>query len=241
MLAFRGLRPQGLQPLLPSVAANISSLRLFSSSRIRSSVVDPSNPEEAHLYKIKPVGRLFKQPFDSTHYVLSQQPLYEGPNASQISFAKRWACGFTLLGSYIGYLATGVTGISATMASCGLIAIMLPLPIIQYFAGSYVSRIFRVYPAGQKRQTLESMTTDETLLVEKISLFGRSTYGVPIKIAATHATNQRLGWIDWVYVDEMGRREKMFVEDNLGGMKMDRLWGIAEANSGIHNTGRFPF
>lgn len=237
MLVFSGIRPR----VLAHLPRTQRLVRPFSSTGMRRSIVDPSNPEEAHLYKIKPVGRLFKQPFDSNHYVLSQQPIYEGPNASQISFMKRWACGFSLLGSYVGYLATGVTGISGAMAACGLIAVMLPLPIIQYFAGSYVSRIFRVYPAGLKRQTLESMTTDETLLVEKISLFGRSTYGVPIKIAKTFATNQKLGWVDWVYVDEMNRKEKMFIEDNLGGMKMDRLWGIVEKNSGIKNTGRFPF
>lgn len=215
--------------------------RLFSTSTVRKSSVDPSNPDEAHLYKIKPVGRMFKEPFDSKHFVLSQQPLYEGPNSSQISFAKRWACGFTGLGSYIGYLASGVPGIEPAMVACGLVAIMLPLPLIQYFTKSYVSRIFRVYPAGLKRQTLESMTTDETVLVEKINMFGRSTYGVPVRIANTKSTNMRNGWINWIYVDEMGRSEAMYVEDNLGGMRMDRLWGIVEANSGVTNTGRFPY
>lgn len=215
--------------------------RHFSTANPAYSAVDPSNPDEAHLYKIKPVGRLFKEPFDSKSYVLSREPLYEGPNTSQISFAKRWACGFSILGSYVGYLATGVIGITDMMASAGLISILLPLPLIHYFSSSYVSRVFRVYRAGLRKQTLDSMTSDETILVEKVGFFGRSTYGVPVKVAQTRLSNKRLGWVNWVYIDEMGRSENMYIEDNLGGMKMDRIWGIVEKNSGIHNTGRFPY
>lgn len=231
---------QYLSRLSRSLAISIRT-RHFSCSRVALSSVDPSNPEEAHLYKIKPVGRLFKEPFDSKCYTLSREPLYEGPNTSQISFAKRWACGFSLVGSYVGYLATDVIGVTDMMASAGLITILLPLPLIQYFTSSYVSRVFRVYRAGLRKQTLDTMTTDETILIEKIGLFGRSTYGVPIKVAQTRLTKQRLGWVNWIYIDEKGRSENMYIEDNLGGMKMDRIWGIVEKNSDIHNTGRFPY
>lgn len=213
---------------LPS--RHLGSFR-FSTARILRSQVDPSNPDEAYLYKVKRPGMLFKEPMDP-NWVLSQQPLYEGPMASQVAFTKRWSMGILAVGGYIGYLALGVVDFSPWLLA---VPLSVPLPLIQWYAGGYVSRIFRVYRRDEP-QTLENLERDETLMLEKLSLFGRSTYGVPIKISTTFLANQRNGWVNWAYIDpERKSVTRFYVADNLGGLRMDRLWGIVERNSGVDN------
>lgn len=214
------------------------NFRLFSQCRILRSQVDPADPDDPAPYKVKRAGTFFKEPMDPNTY-LGQHPLYEGPFTSQIAFSKRWSMGFLFVGSYVGYLSMGVVGISDSMAMLGLLPLVLPLPLLQYFAGNYVTRVFRVYRKNEV-QTYENLTNDETLMVEKLSLFGRSTYGVPIKVKDTYIVNKRLGWINWAYVDPNNNAMvKMYVQDNIGGMRMDRIWGILEKNSGIDNGRTF--
>lgn len=203
----------------------------FSTARILRSQIDPSNPEESALYKIKRPGMVFKEPMDP-NWVLSRQPLYEGPIASQIAFTKRWSMGILAVGGYVGYLALGVVDFSPWLLA---VPLSLPLPLIQWYAGSYVSRIFRVYRRDEP-QTLENLERDETLMVEKLSLFGRSTYGVPIKVSTTFLANERHGWVNWAYIDPQRKSvTRLYVADNLGGLRMDRIWGIIERNSGTDN------
>lgn len=208
-------------------------VRPFSTSLQRLSQVDPSDPDQALLYKVKRPGTFFKEPMDP-NIQLGYEPLYTAPMASQVSFTKRWSLGFFGVGAYIGYLTMGVGATSAVVLA-GLLPLLLPLPMIQYFAGGYVTRIFRVYRKDEP-QTYENLTKDETLMVEKLSLFGRSTYGVPIRVQNTFIANRRLGWVNWVHLDERtGALTKLYVEDNIGGIKMDRIWGILEKNSNIDN------
>lgn len=216
---------------------NRAPVRSFSTTLRRLSQVDPSDPDQALLYKIKRPGTFFKEPLDP-QIQLSHEPLYTAPMASQVSFTKRWSLGFFGVGAYIGYLTMGV-GASSTLVAAGLVPLLLPLPLIQYFAGGYVTRIFRVYRRNEP-QTYEALTENETLMVEKLSLFGRSTYGVPIQVQNTFIANRRLGWINWVHLDERtGALTKLYVEDNIGGIQMDRIWGILEKNSNIDNGRSF--
>jgi hypothetical protein len=100
-----------------------------------------------------------------------------------------------------------------------------------------VTRIFRVYKKGET-QTLENMTEDETLAVERVSLFGRKAYTTLVKLQDIRRTSKRRGWVNWEARDSAGISTGMYVADNIGGLRMDRIWGIIEHNSGIDN-GRF--
>lgn len=89
-------------------------------------------------------------------------------------------------------------------------------------------------------QTYENLTKDETLVVEQVGNFGRSVYATQIKLQDIKLTKERLGWVNWVYEDpETKDVVKMYVADNVGGIKMDRIWGIIEKNSGIDNGRAF--
>lgn len=85
-------------------------------------------------------------------------------------------------------------------------------------------------------QTLEDLVNDETLVIEQIGNFGRSVHATEVKLKDIRIANERMGWVNWVYKDPETKEElKMYVADNVGGIKMDRIWGVIESNSGIDN------
>lgn len=91
--------------------------------------------------------------------------------------------------------------------------------------------------------TFESIMEDETLVVEQIGAFGRSVRATQIKLSGLRIAPKnetRFGWVNWIYTDpETKEVIKLYVADNVGGIKMDRIWGIIEKNSGIDNGRSF--
>lgn len=84
--------------------------------------------------------------------------------------------------------------------------------------------------------TLEDLVDSETLVIEQIGNFGRSVHATEVKLKDIRIVKERMGWVNWVYKDPETKDElKMYVADNVGGIKMDRIWGIIESNSGIDN------
>lgn len=116
---------------------------------------------------------------------------------------------------------------------------LIPIPVFQYLSKPYVTRIFRLYRTDEP-QTYENLVKDETLVVEQVGAFGRSVYATQIKLQDIRIAKERYGWVNWEYRDpETKEVLKMYVADNVGGIKMDRIWGIIEKNSGIDNGRSF--
>jgi hypothetical protein len=117
--------------------------------------------------------------------------------------------------------------------------LLIPIPVFQYLSNPYVTRIFRLYRTDEP-QTLENLTKDETIVVEQVGAFGRSVHATQIKVQDIKLVNERFGWVNWEYRDPNSKEVlKMYVADNVGGIKMDRLWGIVEKNSGVDNGRSF--
>lgn len=166
---------------------------------------------------------------------LGMAPIYTSLMGSQVAYTKKFTVGFLGIGSYVVYLLNGAGGIDNLGALASLIPILLPIPIVNYFTKPYVTRIFRLYDKDVV-QTYESITKDETLVVEQIGLFGNRHYATAIKVQDIRLANERLGWVNWVVKDSnSGEVIKLYVGDNIGGLKMDRIWGIIEKNSGVDN------
>ncbi|ANB10976.1 D-tyrosyl-tRNA(Tyr) deacylase [Sugiyamaella lignohabitans] len=212
--------------------------KLFHTSRTLLSEVNPVYPDDSHLTKIKKPGMLFSEPIDP-NLRMGYNPLYSSPVGGQIAFTKRWSIGLSLIGSYVGYLVHDVTGASDLAGIIGAAVLIAPLPLVQFFAGNYVTNIYRLYRKDEP-QTYENLTKDETIVLERIGLFGRKTYATAVKVQDLRLVNKRFGWVNWEYKDpKTNFSTKFYVADNIGGMKMDRIWGIIEKNSGVDNGRSF--
>lgn len=218
--------------------------------------INPNFPDEPiKVPRIRRPGRYFAEPLDTYKYRLGNWPIYVAPAGPQVAFTKRASLGLAALGGYIGYLATTMSSVSTLAAVLGVIPLLMPIPLFQYFSKPYVTRIFRLYdriePVQHKRQgedgleyieeepqpdTYETITGDETLVVEQIGTFGRSVHATRIKLNDVRLVKERMGWANWVYKDEKtGEELPLYVADNVGGIKMDRIWGVVEKNSGVDN------
>lgn len=177
---------------------------------------------------------------------LSYQALYEAPGAKYVAMLKRISLSFAVLGLYgakLFYESPQFEDIYAiaTAASCAA-----PAVFVQYKTRDYVTRIFRLYNK-EEVQTLENLTADEKLIMEKLNPTGGKTYNTLLHIS----DNSSLKLLDpkkqgilapysaWEETDaESNTKRHFYVADNIGGLKMDRLWGIVEHNSGVNN-GRY--
>jgi hypothetical protein len=170
--------------------------------------------------------------FLPSRFRVGDSPLYESALARPISVMKRVSVGFGILGLYLSELVYSSPVLSSDLSYIIAACSTLPLPIIHYFTQDYVSRIFRLYDS-EKPQNLENLTTDETLIAEKISLTGRSYYNTILKVSELKLEKSRFGWVNW-----KTKKSFFYVNDSIGGFNMDRIWGIAEHNSGVDN-GRY--
>lgn len=207
---------------------------LFHTTSLRQSLVNPVAPDESYKVRIRKPGKAFGEPMDPKKQ-LGMRPIYTALAGHHVAFTRRASFGFLLASIYAGYVVYASASLPNFLGLIGLLPIALPLPIMQYLTGPYVTRIFRLYDRGVP-QTYENITKDETLVIEQVSMFGRSLKATEIKLADIKLTKERMGWVNWVYTDkESGEVIKMYVADNIGGIKMDRIWGIVEKNSGVDN------
>lgn len=171
-------------------------------------------------------------------YRLSYSPLYEAPGAKYISLLKRLSLSFAILGAYGGKLFYESVQFDDVYALYTVLATSVPAIFIQYKTKDYITRIWRLYDKT-KPQTLANLISDEQLIMEKLNGLGSKTYNELLTVSNNNNlklnSHQRLfnSYGNW-----QDGNKKYYIVDNIGGIKMDRLWGIVENNSNVNN-GRY--
>lgn len=228
---FRLIRIPQIQP---TVTTKILTNRLFHTSTCLRSITNPVSTDESFKIKLRKPGKMWSEPLDPKKQ-LSMRPIYEAPAGHHIAFTKRATFGFLFIGLYAGYVTLTAATLPNILGLVGILPIAVPIPLLHYLTKHYVTRVFRLYDKDVV-QTYDNITKDETLVIEKISTFGRSLHATEIKLKDIKLANGRYGWVNWVAKDEAsGEVIPMYIADNVGGIKMDRLWGIVEKNSGVDN------
>lgn len=208
-------------------------------------IISPNDPWLPSLYT-DPV-RVYSRsrwPFSRTlpeHMRLSYSPLYESPGGKYASVLRRITLGFAVVGVYAAKLLAELAQFDDTYAAVALTTCSIPWVVVQVKTRNYVLRMWRLYDTRKEPQTIELLTTNECLVAEKLSVGGGRTYNELIKVddllkVAPQTNKVRLFLGPYATWTQNGT--DFYITDNVGGLKMDRLWGIAEKNSGIDN-GRF--
>ncbi|RLV90807.1 hypothetical protein JA1_004289 [Spathaspora sp. JA1] len=192
------------------------------------------------IYILKPNKiRKTKLPW---YYRLSYVSLYEAPSAKYVSLLKKMTLSFTMLGLY-GSKILFDSSVDDMYAYATIFTTMIPAAVVQYKTRDYVTRIFRLYDKN-KPQTLENLVNDEKLIVEKLSFTGNTTYNElldisssdSLKLTPKNKQNWMMPYSTWEEIErESKTKRQYYIEDNVGGLKMDRLWGIVEKRSGVDN------
>lgn len=237
-LLLRSLRLAPAAPFTRQACIGLSNRSFHSFTFLRSDINPDFPVDPRQVPRVRRPGRYFSEPLPP-YLRIGNAPIYTAPAGSQIAFTKRSTLGFAALGAYVGYLCSVTTAIPAYVMWAGLVPLLLPIPVFAYLSKPYVTRIFRLYRVDEP-QTYENLTNDETLVVEQVGTFGRSVFASQIRLQDIRISNERYGWVNWEYKDpETNDVVKMYVADNVGGIKMDRIWGIIEKNSGINNGRAF--
>ncbi|KAK6458717.1 uncharacterized protein RJT20DRAFT_8342 [Scheffersomyces xylosifermentans] len=180
------------------------------------------------------------------NFRLSYSTLYEAPGSKHVAMLKRLTLSFAVLGVYGAKLFYESAQFEDIYAIGTLIATSAPALVVQYKTRDYVTRIFRLYDKD-KPQTLENLVNDEKLICEKLNLTGGKTYNELLHISGNKSlvVSKRpkfpilAPYSTWEEIDPESKKKRHFyIVDNMGGMKMDRIWGIVEHNSGVNN-GRY--
>ena len=98
----------------------------------------------------------------------------------------------------------------------------------------------------EKPQTLENLVSDEKLIMEKLNFSGGKTYNELLTVSKNEILHLApptkfpliMPYRTWEETLETGKKRYFYVADDIGGIKMDRLWGIVEHNSNVDN-GRY--
>ena len=150
---------------------------------------------------------------------------------------------FAFSAAYVSKLLFDLTQFEDVYTIGLLVGTMAPAVAVNYKLKDYVTRVFRLYDK-EKPQDLETLTSDEKLIFEKLNATGNKTYNTLLtvldnKTLQLSSEKQSLfkPYSSWVELAE-GVKNHYYITDNVGGMKMDRLWGIVEHNSGVDN-GRY--
>lgn len=181
-----------------------------------------------------------------SNYRLSYLALYEAPGAKYVAMLKRLSLSFAVLGCYGAKLFYESVQFDDIYAIATLISCTAPAYFVQIKTRDYVTRIFRLYDK-EKPQTLENLLADEKLVMEKLNMTGGKTFNELLTITdnkslkLVHPPRFPLlsPYASWEEVEkESDVKRKYYVVDDIGGLKMDRLWGIVENNSKVDN-GRY--
>ncbi|KAI5956392.1 hypothetical protein KGF54_000867 [Candida jiufengensis] len=174
-------------------------------------------------------------------YRLSYAPIYEAPASKYVSMLKRLTLSFSVIGIYGSKLLFESSQFDDSFAYSLLIGVFIPVLLVQYKSRDYVTRIFRLYNKNLP-QTLNNLVNDENLIIEKLGFTGGKTYNELLKIS--NNPNLKLSPPPKVYKPyttweeknpNTGIKREFYIVDNVGGIKMDRLWGIVEKNSNVNN------
>ena len=207
-------------------------------------IASENNPWSPTLYTDRVYIRngLFNVALPSK-YRLSYEPIYEAPSTRYVSLLKKMTLSFAFSGAYVSKLLFDLTQFEDVYTIGLLVGTMAPAVAVNYKLKDYVTRVFRLYDK-EKPQDLETLTSDEKLIFEKLNATGNKTYNTLLtvldnKTLQLSSEKQSLfkPYSSWVELAE-GVKNHYYITDNVGGMKMDRLWGIVEHNSGVDN-GRY--
>ncbi|KAI5967878.1 hypothetical protein CANMA_002646 [Candida margitis] len=181
------------------------------------------------------------------YYRLSYNPIYEAPAAKYVSILKRLTLSFGVVGLYGSKLIYESTQFDDSFAYTLLAGTIIPIILVQWKTKDYVTRIFRLYNKTIP-QTLDNLVKDENLIVEKLNFTGGKTYNELLKITDNKSLiispehkfwKPYTTWEDKSNGQENGSKREFYIVDDIGGIKMDRLWGVVEKNSGINNGRSF--
>ncbi|SGZ54623.1 CIC11C00000000115 [Sungouiella intermedia] len=207
-------------------------------------IISENNPWSPTLYNdIVRVREGWRNVALPENYRLLYEPLYEAPGSKYVAMLKRLTLSFAVIGVYGAKLFYELVQFDDVYALGTIIGTWAPAVAVQYKTRDYVTRVFRLYDKT-KPQTLENLVNDEKLIMEKLSATGGKTYNTLLTISG-NSTLKLCGdeqstfapYQSWEAHGENGK-QYYYVVDNVGGMKMDRLWGIVEHNLGVDN-GRY--
>lgn len=207
-------------------------------------IISENNPWSPTLYSdVVRVRKGWRNVALPENYRISYEPLYEAPGSKYVAMLKRLTLSFAVIGVYGAKLFYELVQFDDVYALGTLMATWAPAAAVQYKTRDYVTRVFRLYDKT-KPQTLENLVNDEKLVIEKLSATGGKTYNSLLTIAGND-TLKLCGkeesalspYRTWEAHGEDGK-QYFYIVDNVGGMKMDRLWGIVEHNLGVDN-GRY--
>lgn len=225
------------EPVVKSKDVNLES-DLIDPSKIKPKSSAYAKKELFDPVYIRPINSLISVKLPS-NYRASYFPLYTAPSTSYISLMKRILLGAGAIGAYVSHLISISENLSLELAAMVAVLSILPIPVVQYFSRDYVTRIFRLYDSNKNPQTYENLTQKEELIMEKMGFGGKRYYNELIDTRQCKIVKNWYGAIKWEYTDkESGVKRYYYVTDDLGGIKMDRIWGIIETNSGMNN-GRY--
>lgn len=208
-------------------------------------IISPNDPWLPTLYT-DPV-RVYSRktwPFSRTlpdHMRLSYSPLYESPGGKYASVLRRMTLGFAVVGVYAAKLLAELALFDDAYAAVALTTCSIPWVVVQLKTRNYVLRMWRLYDTRKEPQTIELLTTDECLVAEKLSWGGGRTFNELIKVDDLLLVTPKVNMVRQIlgpYATWTQNGTDYYITDNVGGLKMDRLWGIAEKNSGMDN-GRY--
>lgn len=209
-------------------------------------IISENNPWSPTLYNdIVRVRKGFRNVTLPENYRLSYEPIYEAPGSKYVAMLKRLTLSFAVIGVYGAKLFYELVQFDDLYALGTIIGTWTPAIAVQYKTSDYVTRAFRLYDKD-KPQTLENLVNDEQLVMEKLLATGGKTYNTLLTVSnnpllkLTDTENSALApYRLWETSDSDGK-QYFYVVDNVGGMKMDRLWGIVEHNSGVDNGRYIP-
>lgn len=190
---------------------------------------------QEQLVRYRPGGFSFGPRTLDAKYRTGGTPLYIGPLTKQIALAKKLTLTFGVIGVYVTKILFDIE-LFLPEVNCLILLIMtLPYPLVQFFSSSYVVSIYRLYDSS-KPQTLENLTNDETLVISKLNYTGRRPVNNVVKLDSIDLKLGKLGWQNWCSRDpSTSVMRNYYVEDNTGGIAMDRIWGIVESQNGVNN------
>ncbi|KAI5957715.1 hypothetical protein KGF57_002981 [Candida theae] len=179
------------------------------------------------------------------YYRLSYNPIYEAPASKYVSILKRLTLSFGVVGLYGSKLIYESAQFDDSFAYTLLAGTVIPIILVQWKTKDYVTRIFRLYNK-EVPQTLDNLVKDENLIVEKLNFTGGKTYNELLKITGNTSlilSPEPRFWKPYATWEEKnnedGSKREFYIVDDIGGIKMDRLWGIVEKNSGVNNGRSF--
>ncbi|ODV86214.1 hypothetical protein CANARDRAFT_196376 [[Candida] arabinofermentans NRRL YB-2248] len=201
----------------------------------------PNKAHENDPIKARVPGSLFYNRTLAPNFRLANEPLYTNPLINFVIGAKRFTFAFGVVGLCFSYLMAQTQLILPEFCTIMSVVAVLPFPAITWLYNPYVFKIIRVYDIT-KPQTLESLTTDEQLIVQRVNWSGFKVIQDLVRVDSLRVPTTkddyeaRFGFVNLISEDPETKSVKYFyVNEGFGNIKMERIWSLAERRSGVDN------